>query len=89
MDTLFFAVAVFILANLSLGLVRVVRGPRPADRMMAAQLFGTTAVAVLVLLAQALAQPGLRDVALIFAILAAVAAVAFVKHFGTPPTSAE
>jgi multicomponent Na+:H+ antiporter subunit F len=83
-STLFFAVALFVLANLSLGLLRVLRGPNPADRMMAAQLFGTTAVAVLILLAQALDRPGLRDVALIFAILAAVAAVAFVKRPSTP-----
>ncbi len=89
MNTLFFAVAVFILATLSLSLVRVIRGPRPADRMMVAQLFGTTAVAMLVLLAQALAQPGLRNVALVFAILAAVAAVAFVKYYGASPGSAE
>jgi len=85
MSTLFLAVALFILANLLLGLVRVIWGPRPADRMLAAQLFGTSAVAILVLLAQALDQPVLRDVALIFAILAAATAVAFVKGFGRSP----
>lgn len=36
------------------GLVRIARGPTPADRMLAAQLFGTTGVAVLLLLAQGL-----------------------------------
>jgi len=48
--------------------------------MLAAQLFGTTAVAVLLLLAQATENPALRDVALVFALLAAVTAVAFVRR---------
>ncbi|TKB28661.1 pH regulation protein F [Desulfopila sp. IMCC35006] len=58
---------------------RVVHGPTNADRMLAAQLFGTTAVAILLLLAQAYGIPALRDVALVFALLAAVTAVAFVR----------
>lgn len=58
---------------------RVLRGPTAADRMLAAQLFGTTAVAILVLLAEGSDAPALRDVALVFALLAAVTAVAFVR----------
>ncbi|HNP52847.1 MAG TPA: MrpF/PhaF family protein [Nitrosomonas nitrosa] len=48
--------------------------------MLAAQLFGTTVVAILLLLAQASGNPALRDVALVFALLAAVTAVTFVRH---------
>jgi multicomponent Na+:H+ antiporter subunit F len=51
--------------------------------MLAAQLFGTTAVAILLLLAQASEATALRDVALIFALLAAVTAVAFVRRAWT------
>ena len=58
----------------------MLRGPTPADRMLAAQLFGTTAVACLLLQAQIYGQPALRDVALVFALLAAVTAVAFVRR---------
>jgi multicomponent Na+:H+ antiporter subunit F len=68
-----------ILASLLAGLVRVVRGPSLGDRMLAAQLFGTGAVALLVILSVAMAMPALIDVALVFAILAAVAVVAFVR----------
>jgi multicomponent Na+:H+ antiporter subunit F len=64
------------------GLVRVLRGPTAADRMLAAQLFGTTAVALLVLMAETMAMPALRDVALVFALLAAVTVVAFVAVSG-------
>lgn len=70
----------FLLLNLAAGMWRVLRGPAAPDRMLAAQLFGTTAVAVLLLLAQAGDAAALRDVALVFALLAAVTAVAFVRR---------
>jgi len=72
--------ALFLLLTLVAGLWRILRGPTAADRMMAAQLFGTTAVACLLLLAQAFETPALRDVALVFALLAVVTAVAFVRR---------
>lgn len=80
MNALLLSVAVFLLLNLAAGMWRVMRGPTAADRMLAAQLFGTTAVAVLLLLAEAMSEPALRDIALVFALLAAVAAVAFVQR---------
>lgn len=80
MSLLLMGVAAFLLANLAAGLWRVMRGPTAADRMLAAQLFGTTAVAVLLLLAEGMGEPSYRDIALVFALLAAVAAVAFVQR---------
>lgn len=80
MQTLYLAMALFLLLNLAAGMWRVLRGPTAADRMLAAQLFGTTAVAVLLLLAQASGNFAIRDVALVFALLAAVTAVAFVQR---------
>jgi multicomponent Na+:H+ antiporter subunit F len=50
--------------------------------MLAAMLFGTTGVAILLALAEALAAPALRDVALVFSVLAAVNVVAFVRRRG-------
>jgi multicomponent Na+:H+ antiporter subunit F len=73
-------IAFFLALNLGAGLVRVARGPTPADRMVAAQLFGTTGVAILLILSRAMDQPALADVALVFALLAVVVAVAFVKR---------
>ena len=80
MQILYFTMALFLLLTLIAGMWRVLRGPTAADRMLATQLFGTTAVAILLLLAQADDNPALRDVALVFAILAAVTAVAFVRR---------
>ena len=80
MNEFYVALAAFLLLNLCAGLIRILRGPTPADSMLAAQLFGTTGVAVLVLLAQGLQNPALRDIALVFALLASVAVVAFVRY---------
>jgi multicomponent Na+:H+ antiporter subunit F len=71
-----------LLACILGGLWRVLKGPTRADRMLAAQLFGTTATALLILMALAEGQPALLDVALVFAVLAAVTAVAFVVTSG-------
>lgn len=68
--------ALFLLVTLGLGLVRVMRGPTPADRMMAAQLLGTAGIGILLLLAPVLAVPALVDVALVLALLAAVTVAA-------------
>lgn len=80
MEVLYSGMALFLLLTLVAGLWRVLRGPTPADRMLAAQLFGITAVASLLLLAEAFGRPHFRDVALVFALLATVTAVAFVQR---------
>lgn len=80
MSALYLAFAVFLLLNFVASLLRIVWGPTPADRMVAAQLFGTIGVGILLLLAEALGRPALRDVALVFALLGALALVAFVNR---------
>lgn len=77
--------AAAVLATIALGLVRVERGPSNGDRMLAAQLLGTGAVAVLLLLARATDAPELLDVALVLALLASVAGAVFVRRIGVQP----
>jgi len=81
--------AAFLLANLLAALLRVARGPTAADRMLAALLFGTTGVAVLLLLAHAGGGAALVDVALVFALLAAIAGAAFAQRAWRPPKEEE
>ena len=73
------AAAGFVLATVALGLVRILRGPSEADRIMAAQLLGSGGIAALLLLAAAMSVPAAVDVALTLALLAAFVSVAFVK----------
>lgn len=70
-------IAVLLLTTLLVGLIRVIRGPEPAARLMAGQLLGTTAVAILLVLSQISRQRAFLDAAMVFVILAAVALVAF------------
>jgi multicomponent Na+:H+ antiporter subunit F len=70
--------AAFVLAMVALGLVRILRGPGNADRLMAAQLIGTGGIAALLLLAAGTGVSAVVDAALTLALLAAFAAVAFV-----------
>ncbi len=72
------AAATFVLAMVALGLVRILRGPSAADRIMAAQLLGSGGIAALLLLAAATGMPAAVDVALLLALLAAFASAAFV-----------
>jgi len=79
MVTFYWLIASLLLLTMFAGLWRVMRGPTLADRMLAAQLLGTAGVAILVLIAQAQSSQALRDVALVFALLAAVSGIAFVR----------
>ena len=69
-----------LVLSLAGGLVRIVRGPTRLDRLLAAQLLGTTGVAMLLVMGEALDRPGLRDVAVLFALLAAFNVLAFVRR---------
>jgi multicomponent Na+:H+ antiporter subunit F len=81
-DTLYVAIAIFLLLNVLGGLIRILIGPSRGDRMLAAQLFGTTGVAIILLLAEALEQPALRDIALVVVLLAVINTVVFVRFTG-------
>lgn len=87
MADLLLGAALLVLATVAAGLVRVLRGPGIADRVMAAQLLGTGGIAVLLLLGTATGTPGLTDAALTLALLAAFATVALVR--GAPGDGGE
>lgn len=70
--------ASFVLVSIAVGLFRVFCSRDAADCMMGAQLIGTGGVAVLLLLAVATDTRPIIDVALMLALLAAFASVAFV-----------
>jgi multicomponent Na+:H+ antiporter subunit F len=80
MNEIFLAAALILLLTLVAGLVRIQRGPTETDRMLSAQLFGTTGVAILLLLAFGTRQWALVNVALVFSLLAVIATVAFIRR---------
>lgn len=72
--------AVFLLVNLLIALLRIARGPTDADRLLVALLFGTIGVAILLLLAFTEDTLVLIDVALVFTLLAAITGVVFAQR---------
>ena len=79
-NVFYLSTAMGLLATLVVGLFRVWRGPTRYDRMLSAQLFGTTGVATVLLLAMGTDSPALVNVALVIALLALVAVAAFVRR---------
>lgn len=79
MTGFYLAIAVVLLVSVAAGFRRLIIGPEAEDRLVAAQLLGTTAVGILLLLAEAFGAPSLRYVGLVFASLAAVTIVAYVR----------
>jgi multicomponent Na+:H+ antiporter subunit F len=82
MDAVYTGMALFLMLNVVGGLLRVARGPTRADRMLAAQVLGSAGVALLLVLGELQRVPAMKDAALVFALLAAIAIVAFVKRAG-------
>jgi multicomponent Na+:H+ antiporter subunit F len=89
MSSFLFGAAGFVLTTIALGLIAIIQRPAEVDHMMAAQLLGTGGAAVLLLLAVASKTSPIVDVALLLALFAAFAAVAFVRsasNFETLPS---
>jgi multicomponent Na+:H+ antiporter subunit F len=79
-------IAAFILLTLIIGGVRIALGPTKADQILVVQFFGTSGVAICLLIAHGLPAPGLRDLALILVALAAVGTGAFTRVYSKPKT---
>ncbi|MDH3349490.1 MAG: monovalent cation/H+ antiporter complex subunit F [Desulfobulbaceae bacterium] len=80
MSTFYLSMALILLLSIVTGLYRILRGPTAADRMLAAQLFGTCGVAMMLLLAKGLNQPVIEDIALVYGLLGVLSVVAFVQR---------
>ena len=78
MSVLYFGTALALLLTIVLGLGHVFRQPGRADSLLSALLFGSTGVALVLVLGKGLGLGRALDIALVFALLAAVLGVAFV-----------
>lgn len=79
MNSFFIIVIVFLMLNIAMGLVRVWRGPTVADRLLTTQLFGTTGMAILLVLAGYLRELTLLNVAITFNVLAILLVICLVQ----------
>ena len=74
-----------ILLGLALlaSLVRAIRGPRTADRVMGVNMMGSLTIMALILLSRLLEQDWLLDVALIYAMISFISLVVLTRIFVT------
>ena len=77
-DLLLGAAAVFVVLAIAV-LYRAVRGPTTQDRVLAINVLGPNTVVILALLAAALDVPSFLDIALVYALLNFLVAVAISK----------
>lgn len=87
MNAALLLLALFLLANLAAGIAVVLRGRVEAHWMLGVQIFGTTGIAILLVLAQLHAAPPLRDVAVVCGLLAAVSLVGYVQRIWARPAA--
>ena len=80
MTAFYLSAAVVLLLTMILGLAHVFRQPGRSDSLLAALLFGSTGVPLVLVLGKGLGLPRALDIALVFALLAAVLGVAFVRR---------
>ena len=77
-DVLLLTAGVFMLLALAM-FYRAIVGPTTQDRVLAVNVLGTNTVVVLALLSSALDEPSLLDIALVYALLNFLMAVAISK----------
>jgi multicomponent Na+:H+ antiporter subunit F len=85
MTSFIVGIAAFVLGTTALELFGIFLREGETDRLMATQLLGTGSIAILLLLSIATETPSIIDVALMLALLAAFAAVAFVRSATPDP----
>jgi multicomponent Na+:H+ antiporter subunit F len=69
--------ALILLLNAGVAVWRMLRARSAAEHVLPLLLLGTNASAILLLLAEVMDEPAARDVAFVFAVLAALTSLAF------------
>ncbi|MCL9818420.1 cation:proton antiporter [Natronocalculus amylovorans] len=77
-DLMLVAAAGFVLLAIAM-LYRAIKGPTMQDRVLAVNVLGTNTVVILALLGAALAEPWFLDIALVYALLNFLMAIAISK----------
>jgi len=89
MNEVLLSAAGLIMLAVAIGLAHILRASDDVERLMSVQLLGTGGIAALLLIAYATNVPGVEDVALGLALLAALATIAFVNLIDADQGDAE
>lgn len=84
-DTAYRAIYMFVIVLLALALfaclIRAIRGPRIADRIVAVNMMGTMVMVIMTALALLLKEDYLVDISLIYAMISFIAVVVITKVY--------
>lgn len=80
-DALLITALVLLAAGIFLALLRAIRGPRVADRIVGVNMIGTMSTACIAILSVLLRQSWLLDVGLIYFLISFLAVVILVKNY--------
>lgn len=75
------AATLAVLAALTLGIIRAVRGPTVFDRVLAANAIGTGAIILLALVGFLTERPEFLDIGILYALLNIIGTFAVLKYF--------
>lgn len=78
---LYVALLIFFALLLMLCLLRAIRGPRIADRLVAVNMMGTMVMVIIAILAQLLGEGYLVDICLIYAMISFLAVIVLTKVY--------
>ncbi len=80
-NSFWLAIILFLAVLTGFALLRSVRGPRIADRIMAVNMTGTLSIAMILLLSVYLDEPVILDICLIYALISFVAVIVISKIY--------
>lgn len=80
-EWIFHIILIILGVMLMLCLIRAVKGPRVADRLVAANMMGTMIICIIVILSVIMEEGYLADIALIYAMISFLAVVVLTKIY--------
>ena len=72
--------ALLLVLTMVIGFWRIIHGPTRGDRLLPVQLFGSTGIALVLMLAHIQEEPRLLDVGLVLATLSVILPAALAEH---------
>lgn len=78
---MFFAAAIVLLCTMAVALVLLFKGPSLYDRVLAANIFGTKTVLLIVVIGFVTGRPDFVDIAIVYALINFISTIAILKFF--------
>ncbi len=78
---MFFAAAIVLLCTMAVALALLFKGPSLYDRVLAANIFGTKTVLLIIVIGFVTGRPDFVDIAIVYALINFISTIAILKFF--------